>query len=216
MKQAKEVKEVKEVSWQVLQQLEEFQSRLQQMEQEASRERSEKEALRKSNLQLQMQVDKLLKIAASRTVLRPNELLEASLANASKSDSLADAEACLERRIFALESSQASSSSADLLEAPSSASTRNLGLDSREASSQSMPGLSATQLALARRHATEVRLLPPPAPLAAPPPPPSSVVAADGLLSRQCSADNAAGEPTAPIFVSSPAAVAVPLQVKGA
>lgn len=212
MKQAKEVKEVKEVSWQVLQQLEEFQSRLQQMEQEASRERSEKEALRKSNLQLQMQVDKLLKIAASRTVLRPNELLEASLANASKSDSLADAEACLERRIFALESSQASSSSADLLEAPSSASTRNLGLDSRE----SMPGLSASQLALARRHATEVRLLPPPAPLAAPPPPPSSVVAADGLLSRQCSADNAAGEPTAPIFVSSPAAVAVPLQVKGA
>lgn len=99
---------------QVMQQLAEFQSKLEQMQEEASRERSEKEALRKSNQRLQMQVDKLLKIAASRTAVaaaaaaaapRPGEPLDSS-----KSDPVADAEAFLERRIAALENPQASAS----------------------------------------------------------------------------------------------------------
>lgn len=50
----------------LLLQLAEFQKRLDQIQQEASRERFEKEALRKSNQRLQQQVDSLLKVASAR------------------------------------------------------------------------------------------------------------------------------------------------------
>lgn len=51
---------------QVMLQLQELQSKVEQMQEEASRERSEKESLRRTNEQLRLQVDKLLKVASIR------------------------------------------------------------------------------------------------------------------------------------------------------
>jgi len=81
------------------------------MQEEALRERSEKEALRNSNQRLQMQVDKLLKVAASRTPFssaRQSEPVESSSVQPPKTDPVADAEAFLECRIAAFENSQGS------------------------------------------------------------------------------------------------------------
>lgn len=50
----------------MMMQLQELQSKVEQMQEEASRERSEKEALRRTNEQLRLQVDKLLKVASIR------------------------------------------------------------------------------------------------------------------------------------------------------
>jgi hypothetical protein len=78
-------------------QLQELQSRVEMMQEEAYRERSEKEALLRSNERLQHQVDKLLKIAALRTSPAAESL------EAARNDPVADAEAVLENRIAALE-----------------------------------------------------------------------------------------------------------------
>jgi len=74
---------------QVMLQLQELQAKVEQMSEEASREKKEKEALRKTNERLQTQVDKLLKVASIR------------IGRLDESDAIAEVEVSFDSRVSA-------------------------------------------------------------------------------------------------------------------